>query len=398
MYFLSSIELVLWIVFFLSTAYISFFSLVSHKKRREQCQLHEKTNRYAVIFPAYREDAVIVESVENFLAQGYPSANFTIVVVTDHMQSDTLKTLRSLPITVLEATYTQSSKAKALQLAMEHLDATGVFDGVVIMDADNHVDPTFLTEMNKRFNRGYRAIQAHRTMKNRNTQVALLDGLSEEINNTIFRKGHVTIGLSAALSGSGMLLDYGWFATHVKELSTAGEDKELELHLLREGVWIDYAESVYVYDEKTQTSDNFSNQRRRWLGAQLNTFGMACRFIPEAIKTGNIDLLNKAIQWIQIPRSLLLGITTLGMLCGLLVHPGMGMRWASLWIIQIASLLLAIPPAYRSIRIVDALGSAIHLSGLMFLNLFKLKNSSKQFIHTQHGIDLESSKKKNEYK
>jgi len=36
--------------------------------------------------------------------------------------------------------------------------------------------------------------------------LALLDGISEEINNNIFRKGHQTLGLSSALIGSGMAL------------------------------------------------------------------------------------------------------------------------------------------------------------------------------------------------
>ena len=62
------------------------------------------------------------------------------------------------------------------------------FDMVVIMDADYTTTPHLLHELNKASAVGVRAIQAHRTAKNLNTDIALLDAASEEINNGIFRK------------------------------------------------------------------------------------------------------------------------------------------------------------------------------------------------------------------
>lgn len=75
-------------------------------------------------------------------------------------------------------------------------------------------------------------MQAHRTGKNLNTDIALLDGVSEEINNGFFRKGHNVLGLSAGLAGSGMAFQYSWYYEAVDQLKTAGEDKELELLLI----------------------------------------------------------------------------------------------------------------------------------------------------------------------
>jgi hypothetical protein len=48
------------------------------------------------------------------------------------------------------------------------------------------------------------AVQGHRTAKNTNNSWAILDAISEEINNNIFRKGHRVLGLSSAIIGSGM--------------------------------------------------------------------------------------------------------------------------------------------------------------------------------------------------
>ena len=49
------------------------------------------------------------------------------------------------------------------------------YDMIVIMDADNTTDPDFLSEINRAFQAGEKAIQAHRTAKNMNTDVAVLD-------------------------------------------------------------------------------------------------------------------------------------------------------------------------------------------------------------------------------
>ena len=116
-------------------------------------------------------------------------------------------------------------------------------------------------------------MQAHRTGKNLNTDIALLDGVSEEINNGFFRSGHNALGLSAGLAGSGMAFDYFWYYDAVQSLETAGEDKELELTLLECGMHTVYLEHLPVYDEKTQKKENIKNQRRRWMAAQ---FGILC--------------------------------------------------------------------------------------------------------------------------
>ena len=85
----------------------------------------------------------------------------------------------------------------------------------------------------------------------------------EEVNNSIFRRGHVRLGLSSALIGSGMVFNYQWFHDNVKYLSTAGEDKELEVLLLKQRIFIEFLDEVYVYDEKTQEEKGFYTQRRR---------------------------------------------------------------------------------------------------------------------------------------
>jgi cellulose synthase/poly-beta-1,6-N-acetylglucosamine synthase-like glycosyltransferase len=112
--------------------------------------------------------------------------------------------LRELPITTYEVTFETSTKAKALNYAMSQL--TEQYDIALILDADNIMATDFITKLNATFDLGYQVVQGHRTAKNTNSPTAILDAISEEINNHILRKGHRALGLSSALIGSGWLL------------------------------------------------------------------------------------------------------------------------------------------------------------------------------------------------
>lgn len=355
----------------------------------------KKKCRFAILFPAYKEDRIIVDSVLSFLQQNYPKELYHIVVISDHMQEETNECLTRLPLTVLKATYDNSSKAKALNLAMQTL-GPGQYDAVVILDADNVVESDFLSEINKVFDAGIKAVQAHRTAKNRNTEIAVLDGVSEEVNNTIFRRGHVRVGISSALIGSGMAFDYKWFYDNVGQLTTAGEDKEIEALLLKQRVFIEFLDHVYVYDEKTQGEKGFYNQRRRWLATQFAQWGRVLRDLPGAILNGNIDYCDKLIQWMLPPRIILFGgIIVMGMLMQIIDWP-LALKWWSLFIVMGITLCLAIPDK----MVDDDFKKSIHKLPVLFLmmimNLFRLKGANSKFVHTEKNTALIQNNSKDE--
>lgn len=148
--------------------------------------------------------------------------------------------------------------------------------------------------MNDALDSGIQAVQAHRTAKNRDTDTAVLDAASEEVNNSIFRRGHVALGFSSALIGSGMAFDYKWFRENIACCTTSGEDKELEALLLRQGIYIDYLDDVRVLDEKVQGEGAYYNQRRRWIAAQFYALSSAVRQLPGSNPLGEYGLLRQA--------------------------------------------------------------------------------------------------------
>ncbi len=355
------------------------------------------SRRFIVFFPAYKEDRVIASSVRSFLQQDYPRELFDIIVISDRMQPATNEDLRSLPIRLLTAGYKDSSKAKALTMAVDSISDEH-YDIVVIMDADNLTSPDFLAEVNRAFDSGIKSVQAHRTGKNLNTDISILDGISEEINNGIFRSGHNALGLSAALSGSGMAFEADWFRQNVRLLETAGEDKELEVLLLQQRIHTVYLPQIPIYDEKTQKEEAISNQRKRWIAAQFGILRSSLLSLPKAIGQGNPDYCDKILQWMLPPRLIQLagvfGLTLVITIIGIwlsLQGTATGHEWTiavKWWILsaaQIAAMTLPIPGHLFNKQLGKAVLRIPMLALTTIGNLFKLKGAYKKFIHTEHG-------------
>lgn len=375
-------EYICWILASVAVAYPLIYSLASLGTRKSYYPTANKQHKFAILFPAYKEDRVIIPVVESFLQQHYPQELYKVIVISDHMQDTTNEHLAQLPITLLKANYENSSKAKALNFAMNHF-GRDEFDAVVILDADNIVDTNFLLEINKVFDAGVQAIQAHRTAKNRNTDIAVLDGLSEEVNNSIFRRGHVRLGISSALIGSGMIFNYQWFHDNVKHLVTTGEDKELEVLLLKQRIFIEFLDEVYIYDEKTQGEKGFYNQRRRWLATQFAQWGRVFKDLPRAILSGNIDYSDKLIQWMLPPRLILFGgIIVMGSIMQIIDWP-LALKWWALFLIMGVTLCLAIPDKLVDDRFKKSINKLPLLFIMMVVNLFRMKGMNKKFVNTE---------------
>ena len=363
--------------------YLFVFAIASQSKKSHKYPQAEKKNRYAILFPAYKEDKVIISSVVAFLKQQYPPELYDIVVISDQMQEKTDEDLKQMGIILLKANYKDSSKAKALQLAMNSLDEEK-YDAVVIMDGDNLVEPSFLEEANNAFSAGCQAIQTHRMAKNRNTPTALLDAVSEETNNSIFRKGHVNLGLSSALIGSGMVFNYKWFKKNIYTVSTAGEDKELEALLLKQRIHVEYLDHVNVYDEKISKDMAFYNQRRRWLAANYGILVHTFPDLPKAISSRNWDYCDKIFQWMLLPRIILLGGIGFIAFVIMLYSWVLSLKWWGLLVLLLLTLAIATPKYLKNKDLARSLVKIPWLAILMFLNFFRLKGVNKKFIHTEH--------------
>ncbi|MEL7222553.1 MAG: glycosyltransferase family 2 protein [Bacteroidota bacterium] len=347
----------------------------------------DQENRIAVFIPGYKEDNVIVSTAQTALSQDYPSDKYEVIVIADSFSAETLSHLKALPIRVEEVAFEQSTKSRALNTCMSRLNNED-YDIAVILDADNNMQPDFLRRVNAAHTQGVRVLQGRRAAKNNDTTMAVLDGLSEDINNHILCSGHRAFGLSARLAGSGMAFDYSLFEETMKAVDAIGGfDKELELRLTQQGEKVYYDPLAIVLDEKVRKGDHFSQQRSRWIAAQ---FHYASRFFPAALvrlfTKGQGDHFNKASQMLLPPRLLTPGILFIGSVFFLLIGLStLGLLWTLVFSLNILCFLLAMPTyAWRSpyrealLRVPLAFWHALR-------SLLGLGKANKQFIHTPHG-------------
>ena len=318
--------------------YLAIFALAALINRKHNSPRTKKQNRIVVLIPSYMQDEVIEHTVISILSHAYPQRMFDVTVISDHQSEMTNMRLAQYPITLLTPNFAESTKAKSLQYAILNLPEFKIYDIVLILDADNIVDQDYLQRVNEAFEiAATKAIQTHRISKNRDTTVARLGAIFEEINNAIFRRGHINMGLSSALAGSGTAYDFNWFKTNVMKAKTAGEDKELEALLLRQEFFIDYFEDIYVYAEKKRTTTKLNQQRGRWATQQFQNFIRNIKFLPGAIFRKQYDLADKIIQWMLMPRTTMMAVITLMSIVLPFIYMTLAIKW---WILAALALFI----------------------------------------------------------
>ncbi len=383
--------LLILVVLGVQVLYYFVFAIAGHKKIKTCLYKRDVFRKIAVLIPAYKEDKVIIDTVKNLSRMHYPGHLFKIFVIADHLQKETILALNSCNIHLIKLQTVKSTKVKAMQAAMKEVDNS--YDIITVFDADNHADKDFLLKVNRSLLKPYGVVQGHRTGKNRTNNISMLDAVSEEINNHIFRKGHRNLGLSSAIIGSGMAFEAGLFRDLVmRSKAIGGFDKEFELKMAKNTIKVNYLPTALIYDEKVSDTKNFYNQRRRWLSAQ---FFYAGKYFLNAAKhllfKGNLDYFNKAFQMILLPRMIALGFT--GILTASVFGFDLPYKWGYLILLLtlIFSLLISIPKQLYNMNL---------LRGLVWLpfgflvitrSLLKIRGGNKRFIHTTHH-NVSSSK------
>ena len=337
-------DLLLFIVVALTVLYLGIFAVASLFNKTHEAPRTKKQNRIVVLIPSYRQDAVIEQTVISILSQAYPQRMFDVTVISDHQEEMTNMRLAQYPITLLTPNFEESTKAKSLQYAILNLPEFKIYDIALVLDADNIVEQDFLSKVNEAFETAAtKAIQMHRIARNRDTTAALTASIFEEINNAIFRRGHINVGLSSALAGSGIAYDFAWFKTNVMKARTAGEDKELEALLLRQEIFIDYFDNIYVYGEKKRTTAKLNQQHGRWAREQFNNVIRNIKFLPGAIFRKQYDLADKIIQWMLIPRSVMVAVILLMSIVLPFIYMTIAIKWWILGALALFVLALATP-------------------------------------------------------
>jgi cellulose synthase/poly-beta-1,6-N-acetylglucosamine synthase-like glycosyltransferase len=341
-----------------------------------------------VLIPCFKEDLIILDTALRTAGHDYPPDKFSVLVIADKLKAATLNTLREIPVSVLEVDL--NMKSRSLHAGLETMLVPEA-EIVMILDADNIMGAGCLEKVNDAFQQGYAAIQCHRTAKNKNTSIAWLDAISEEININLFRRGPAKLGLSAAPIGSGMAFDYKLIRdifSSEEILKNPGEDREIDLQLMRRKIKMEFIDDALVYDEKVANAGVFEKQRVRWLEAQMHH---ARRFFHGDMRDAPKTFLyfNKFFQNLLLPRILtilafcffILMLIIQSLFKAHVLFPGWPV-WTVLIGLYLLTLCISIPSAYYSAKTVKALGQVPVLMVAMIRALMQMKKKRAEFLHT----------------
>lgn len=225
-------------------------------------------SKFAVFIPAHNEQNVIKESLKSIFSAHYPKDSVSVYVVADNCTDKTCLSSKAVGANVLERFDSlKRGKQFALEWAFNQIDLSQ-YDAVVILDADNHIDQNFFSELNYQLQRGNRVIQGYVETKNPNESWITMNYAYIFWYMLRLQMIRSKLGMSAWMAGTGICIStevlkkVGWNVT------TLCDDIELTCQLILKGERVKFADAAIVYDQKPKGLMNSMKQRLRWIRGQ----------------------------------------------------------------------------------------------------------------------------------
>jgi cellulose synthase/poly-beta-1,6-N-acetylglucosamine synthase-like glycosyltransferase len=382
--------LILFVYLAINTLYFFVVAIAGKLYRKPVYGTHAAKKRIAVLIPSYKEDHIIVTTARKAAEHNYPRSAFDVFVAADQLQPETIAALRAIPVHVLEVQFEIGSKARSLNRLLNHIPEND-YEVAIILDADNIMMPGCLEKVNHAYQHGFRAVQGHRIAKNRNTPVAILDAMSEEINNHIFRRGQRALGFSCSTIGSGMAFEFKKLKEVYNKPGILGNpacDREVDFEIMKADICIEFIDDAYVLDEKVSSKAVYERQRMRWMESQIIHLRL---FFDK--KNGPVpktkDYWNRLFYNMVPPRLIFLAsyflvfvLFAIEYLTGFsFLYPSYTW-WLVLTATYLITFLIALPAGFYSWSTLKAMAHIPLLVFSVFRALFNMKVSRKEFLHT----------------
>lgn len=375
--FFQLVDKILFGLYFLTVAYLFFFSIASTFNKKRDYPECSFRRRFALFIFVEHRGVGFFDTLNLFIEQDYPRDCYDLIVVFNPVSQAIYDDFSQYPVKRILTDNNHYTKAEAIRFAVNHFSKDN-YDTAIIMNDISIVPPRFITEINNALAlHPHSVLQVHRSAYHLDTDIALFGAVSEEINNSIFRRGHVNVGLSSGLTGSGMVINFAWLKSNIDSIQGLDLEKGLEMLLLEQYVFIDYLEQIDFKEMKVAEVEEFSVQRRTWISNQAKSVKRMLAKLPTAIVQGNYDYCNKIFQWLLPSRIFLVG--TLVMIVGLLmvIAWGMALKWIVLFLILVISFSIALPDNYIDARFIKAVRSVPFLFIVMIYDRITRKSILK---------------------
>lgn len=301
----------------------ALYFIVARTPRRKSTTVDDEGD-YAIIVTAYEQTHMLPAVISSILNVNYN--RYMIYVVADNcdvsqLNFDDERVVLLRPETVL------ASNTRSHFFAIQHFKR--LHNRLTIIDSDNLVDPDYLSELERYFDRGYDAVQGVRKAKNMDGIYASLDAARDIYYH--FYDGRVlfNVGSSATLSGSGMAFTVDLYKACLEHLDIvgAGFDKVLQYEIVKRGKRIAYASEAVVYDEKTAHSTQLVNQRARWINTWFKYFSLGFKLLGVGIRRVNWNQVVFGLTLLRPPLFLFLLLSVVFMFVNVVFHPVHAIGW-----------------------------------------------------------------------
>lgn len=244
--------------------------LVRRDKPHRAPVLHD----YAVLIAARNEAAVIGDLLDSIHAQDYPAEHVTLFVVADNCTDDTAAIARAHRAIVWERhDRSRIGKGYALNFLLRRIHEIygDRFDGYFVFDADNLLDPSYISEMNRTFSDGYSILTSYRNSKNYGDNwISAGYSLWFLAESEYLNHARMLLGTSCMVSGTGFLFSRDVLARHGGwDCFLLTEDIEFSVRSILEGEHIGYCPNAVLYDEQPVRFRQSWRQRMRWAKGML---------------------------------------------------------------------------------------------------------------------------------
>ncbi len=250
-----------------------------------------RLNSYAVLIAARNEETVIGNLIQSLKEQDYPEEVIKIFVVADNCTDRTAFIAKNLGATVyVRRSSHKIGKGYALEYLLEQIqdDFGDIFDGYFVFDADNLLEPDYISEMNRIFSQGYQVVTGYRNSKNyASNWISAGYSLWFIRQSQFLDRARYLLGTSCNISGTGFLVSKEIFGiTGGWKWFLLTEDIEFNAWCIINGIRIGYCEKAVLYDEQPVGLRQSVRQRLRWAKGQLQVFANYGGKLIKTIFTG----------------------------------------------------------------------------------------------------------------
>ena len=336
---ISITEMLLFVMVAYTVLYLTVFAIASLFYSKFEAPRSRRKARFLVLIPAHAADDMYEDTLKSLESQDYDRKNYDLLVVSHQNRPLTNMKLAqhnlSLQIMPDDMDYTDVS---SWQFGIQHCPALRLYDMVVILEAGETVETSYLSDINEAYQLGAKAIQTHRSTHQLDTPRAIMAATFEDINSSIFRMGHVAMGMASGLLGSGMAFEYRWFKDNIGKLAPMSDLKDFEAMVLQDGKYVDFLDDTFFYNKPIQFRGGIhTNERSGWMYSQWRALRRHIRKLPTALFQHNYDLADKILQWTLMPRVVMMAIIGLMCLITPLLYWSMSLKWliTGFWVLFI---------------------------------------------------------------